>query len=199
MIDLANTISDVRAKILGVAEQRFRHYGYNKTTMAELAGDLGMSPANLYRYFNSKEEIGAACVLRCFSDAETILRAVVATQNISAQQKLYKFVLAKFEHIYREATENPRIHELTQLILQDRTDLLYSQKQLVQSLVAEILAEGNSKGEFAVQDLVTTAETITSATVLFAVPIFIHLFPKEKFEIMLKNVVDLILTGILKR
>mgnify|MGYP001585480047 CR=1 FL=1 len=199
MIDLANTISDVKAKILSAAEQRFRHYGYNKTTMAELAGDLGMSPANLYRYFNSKEEIGAACVLRCFRDSEAILRGVVAAQNISAQQKLHQFVLAKFEHIYSEATENPRIHELVELILQDRTDLLYSQKQLVQSLIAEILAEGNRRGEFAVQDLVTTAETITSATVLFCVPIFIHLFPKEKFEIMLENVVDLIVTGIQKR
>lgn len=198
MIEISSNVTELRLKIVAAAEQRFRHYGYRKTTMAEVASDLGMSPANLYRYFDNKEEIGAACVLRCFADSETALRSVLGQQT-SAQDKLLNFIIAKFEHIYREATENPRIHELTELILQDRPDLLHSQKQLVQSLIAEILAEGNRTGEFAVQDLLTTAEAIVSATVVFTVPIFIHLFPKEKFEIMLRNVVNLILAGIIKR
>lgn len=35
--------------ILKAAVNRFREYGYNKTTMAEIAKDIGMSTANIYR------------------------------------------------------------------------------------------------------------------------------------------------------
>ena len=38
----------------------FRHYGYAKTNVADIARDLGMSPANIYRFFASKTEIHQA-------------------------------------------------------------------------------------------------------------------------------------------
>ncbi|NOQ82264.1 MAG: TetR family transcriptional regulator, partial [Methylophaga sp.] len=39
---------DTRSQILSATEIRFSQYGYNKTTMAEIAKDCGMSAANLY-------------------------------------------------------------------------------------------------------------------------------------------------------
>ncbi|MBT3172542.1 MAG: helix-turn-helix transcriptional regulator, partial [Rhodospirillaceae bacterium] len=50
---------DTQAQILQAATERFRHYGYRKTTMAEVARDCSMSAGNLYRYFESKSDIGA--------------------------------------------------------------------------------------------------------------------------------------------
>lgn len=46
-----------REKILEAAHQRFLHYGYSKTTMNEIAGDLSMSKALLYYYFPDKSEL----------------------------------------------------------------------------------------------------------------------------------------------
>jgi len=48
---------ETRQLILDAAFERFGHYGYNKTTMVEIAQDVGMSAANLYRYFENKQEI----------------------------------------------------------------------------------------------------------------------------------------------
>ena len=48
--------------ILDAAEARLLHFGYNKTTMAEIAEDAGMSAANLYRYFKNKQEIAVKMV-----------------------------------------------------------------------------------------------------------------------------------------
>ena len=42
--------------ILKAAVNRFSEYGYNKTTMVEIAKDAGMSAANIYRYYKNKEE-----------------------------------------------------------------------------------------------------------------------------------------------
>src|ERR1700750_1001215 len=46
-----------RDKILEAAYQRFLHYGYAKTTMNEIAGDLSLSKALLYYYFPDKSQL----------------------------------------------------------------------------------------------------------------------------------------------
>lgn len=49
-----------REKILEASYQRFLHYGYSKTTMNEIAGDLSMSKALLYYYFPDKSQLYVA-------------------------------------------------------------------------------------------------------------------------------------------
>ncbi len=46
-----------KEKILDAAYNRFLHYGYSKTTMNEIAGDLSMSKALLYYYFPDKSRL----------------------------------------------------------------------------------------------------------------------------------------------
>jgi AcrR family transcriptional regulator len=46
-----------REKILDAAYHRFLHYGYSKTTMNEIAGDLSFSKALLYYYFPDKSQV----------------------------------------------------------------------------------------------------------------------------------------------
>jgi len=61
-----------RERILEASYQRFVHYGYSKTTMNEIAGDLAMSKALLYYYFPDKSELYVA-VMRKVSTAFTNL------------------------------------------------------------------------------------------------------------------------------
>ncbi|GAB3907855.1 TetR/AcrR family transcriptional regulator [Mucilaginibacter boryungensis] len=49
-----------KEKILEASYQRFLHYGYSKTTMNEIAGDLSMSKALLYYYFPDKSQLYVA-------------------------------------------------------------------------------------------------------------------------------------------
>ena len=50
---------DVRERVLVTAERLFREIGYQKTTVADIAKVLRMSPANVYRFFDSKKAIHA--------------------------------------------------------------------------------------------------------------------------------------------
>ena len=45
---------DTRARIIETAEALFRRLGFAKTAVADIAAELGMSPANVYRFFASK-------------------------------------------------------------------------------------------------------------------------------------------------
>jgi AcrR family transcriptional regulator len=62
-----------REKILEAAHQRFLHYGYSKTTMNEIAGDLSMSKALLYYYFPDKSELYMAVMRKLAADYLNIL------------------------------------------------------------------------------------------------------------------------------
>ena len=52
-----DTDSEKRACILATAERLFREIGYLKTTVGDIAKTLKMSPANVYRFFDSKKAI----------------------------------------------------------------------------------------------------------------------------------------------
>lgn len=68
-----------REKILEAAYQRFLHYGYSKTTMNEIAGDLSMSKALLYYYFPDKSELYMAVMRKLAADYLAILQSRVDT------------------------------------------------------------------------------------------------------------------------
>jgi len=57
-----------REKILEAAHDRFLHYGYSKTTMNEIAGDISMSKALLYYYFPDKSELYIAVMRKLAND-----------------------------------------------------------------------------------------------------------------------------------
>jgi len=57
-----------REKILEASYERFLHYGYSKTTMNEIAGDLSMSKALLYYYFPDKSQLYMAVMRKLAVD-----------------------------------------------------------------------------------------------------------------------------------
>src|ERR1700733_8002220 len=60
-MNVASEHQDIkREKILEASYQRFLHYGYSKTTMNEIAGDLSLSKALLYYYFPDKSQLYVA-------------------------------------------------------------------------------------------------------------------------------------------
>src|SRR5215475_14658185 len=61
---------DTRARIIETAEALFRRLGFAKTAVADIAGELGMSPANVYRFFPSKNAIVEAICQRLLAGCE---------------------------------------------------------------------------------------------------------------------------------
>lgn len=68
-----------KEKILEAAHHRFLHYGYSKTTMNEIAGDLSMSKALLYYYFPDKSRLYIDVMRRLADDYLEILRSKAGT------------------------------------------------------------------------------------------------------------------------
>ena len=78
------TETDVRERILITAERLFREIGYQKTTVADIAKALQMSPANVYRFFDSKSSINAGVARRLMGEVEQASQAIAARRGSAA-------------------------------------------------------------------------------------------------------------------
>jgi AcrR family transcriptional regulator len=189
----------IRSQILDAAEDRFREFGYNKTTMAEIAGDCQMSAANLYRYFDNKLDIGAGLACRCFAEEHQLLSEVAGRPGLSSSQRLETFVLSSLRRIQRMCEEKPRFNEMVEAVATQRQDVVMQRMDSKQRLLVSILEQGNASGEFDVPDTTGTAEAIRAAITLFDVPLFVPMYPPDEMERTARNVTTLLLRGLLKR
>ncbi|MEM7407973.1 MAG: TetR/AcrR family transcriptional regulator [Pseudomonadota bacterium] len=190
---------DTRTQILDCAESRFRMYGYGKTTMAEIARDASMSAANLYRYFESKQELGVACAKRCMEELFAVLRQVVRGPCGSARACLEDFAgeIALWTH--DQCGEEPRINELVEMILSERQDIVFWRESRVTGLIAEILSRGNDAREFDVDNVIEAAQSIHSALTMFQLPVFMGLYDRDELERRARALAELLCRGLQAR
>jgi len=189
---------DIHSQIVDAANTRFRHYGYGKTTMVEIAADTGMSAANLYRYFNSKQDIIAECANRCMCERVDRLRVAIRKSGMSAIEQLEAYVLTDLNMSHEMAEGDERISELVNNITLKRPDMVYKKVEAENALIAEILLHGNETGEFNVDDITKTADAIHMSLIIFNVPSFMSLYSLEEFKEKAKSVIELIITGLEK-
>ena len=71
------TDHEVRVQIIAAAAEHFSLYGYQKTTISDLAKAIGFSKAYIYRFFASKQEIGEQICGNCLLGIEADIRAAV--------------------------------------------------------------------------------------------------------------------------
>lgn len=192
-------IHAIQQQILDAALARFGHFGYNKTTMAEIAGDTSMSAANLYRYFRNKQEIAAACCTRFIEDRLALLKTMVDKPELSGANRVRTYIHTLLAHNYEMFAREQRIGELVAHITSEQPDIVHHRIELQKQLLCEILAYGQQSGEFEIKDIEQTAEGMHSAMVLFEVPMFINLFPYEVFKKRADAVADILLNGVMKR
>jgi AcrR family transcriptional regulator len=187
---------DIKADITAAAQQRFRNYGYGKTTMAEIAADVNMSAANLYRYFSNKQDIAAVCARQCMDELQEQLKSVLTVPNATAEQRLHQFVQTCLHYHYGLMHESPRLNELVDTISQHHRELIYERNISMEGVIAEIIEMGIGEGLFKVHNVADTAAAILKSTVLFTSPFFMHLYTLEEFEKMAVDVVTLIINGL---
>lgn len=200
MIDkLSETADDVRVRVLEVSRHRFGHYGYGKTTMAEIAKDCGMSAANLYRFFENKQDIAAGLANQCFAEDEGKLRAALRRADLGVVEKLELFVLETLRHTYEQWSTQPKMNELVQSMSSERADLMLAHRKNKQSMLSELLVQGAAAGDFDVADPATSADAILFAITVFDAPFFMHLQSEDEWMAIARNVAQLLIRGVRKR
>ena len=195
------TQEDVKRQIIEVAQARFSRYSFSKTTMAEIAKDCQMSPANLYRYFESKEDIAVEIGNQCLSAKEAVLREVLKRAGLSASERFEAFVVATLHYVHNLLSEQPHLSEIVETICKPNLDSMKRHQETYLTLLAQVLDEGNQTGEFDVQDIRATGEMIQNATIKFTYPpvMIAEGLSLQELEYQARALSRLIIRGLAKR
>jgi AcrR family transcriptional regulator len=194
-----NDTEETRRRILAAASERFTQYGYNKTTMAEIAEDCDMSAANLYRFFKNKLDIGANLACSCLDTELSETKEIVQQAQRPAADRLRDAVLQILTYTHGQWANNPRMNEMVNAICAARMEIVDQYKREQHALLVNLLEDGIENGEFSVADVHDTAVAILTAITAFSLPLLMPLYSFDTFKERAESVVRLLLTGLTKR
>jgi AcrR family transcriptional regulator len=128
-----------------VVEELLFQHGFNGLNMREVAREIEMGPATIYKYFGSKEGLA----LRILQDQDRQIAAAVAPRipdNATAYAKWKAFYVALLD--YYDA--NPKIAVIQNISMPTHTWFLPEQKwpvAAVARIIRRLIKEGRATGE----------------------------------------------------
>ena len=163
------TETDVRERILLTAERLFREIGYQKTTVADIAKALHMSPANVYRFFDSKKSINAGVARRLMGEVEQASQVIVRKPD-SATARLREL----FETMHRMNCEryigDSKMHEMVAVAMEENWDVCQKHIDCLIGVTADVIGDGVASGEFYTPDIGCAALCVLTAMLRFIHP-----------------------------
>ncbi len=138
---------DVRDQIVSAATEHFSLYGYEKTTVSDLAKAIGFSKAYIYKFFSSKQVIGEMICANCLRKIEAEVRAAVeeAEQPPEKLRQMFKTIV---EAGLRLFFQDRKLYEIAASSASERWQSAIAYEERIQILLHDILLEGRQSGDF---------------------------------------------------
>ena len=161
--------TDTRERILVVAERLFRQIGYQKTTVADIAKELRMSPANVYRFFDSKKAIHEGVARTLMGEVEVEAQRIAQASG-PASLRLREMI----KTIHRMNTEryvgDSKLHEMVEIAMQEDWDVCVAHMECIAATLGLVIAQGVASGEFEAPDLLLASLCACTAMMRFFHP-----------------------------
>jgi len=160
---------DTRERILVVAERLFRQIGYQKTTVADIAKELRMSPANVYRFFDSKKAIHEGVCRALMGEVEAEAQRIAAIPG-PASVRLRELVKTIHRMNSERYVGDSKLHEMVEIAMQESWEVCLAHMELITKIIGSVIAQGAQSGEFEVTDLPLAAMCTCTAMIRFFHP-----------------------------
>jgi AcrR family transcriptional regulator len=150
------TREETRQRILQKAGELFRQYGFGKTTVADIAGELGMSTANVYKFFPSRNAIVEACAERNFATIRREVSRIVELDR-PAMARIEACILSIYR-FHKELLQNERqIFKLVASAIEEGWSCIEEFDLFMRETLEKLVAQGIDRGEFHPTDPKETA------------------------------------------
>src|SRR5215475_6439709 len=163
---------DTRARIVEAAEALFLRLGYAKTAVADIAAELKMSPANVYRFFPSKNAIVEAICQRCLLEVEEQAWAIARAKGPAAD-RLERLVLDILKYHKENLLTETRVNDIVLVAIENSWAAIRAHKETMRTVVEVILRDGMATGELETIDPRQVSEQFMRATISFCHPILV--------------------------
>lgn len=189
-----DTDSEKRACILATAERLFRDIGYLKTTVADIAKTLKMSPANIYRFFDSKKAIHEGVARRLMNEVEVAVEAIAAKDG-SAVDRLRELLATVSRMNAERFVGDAKIHEMVAIAMEESWSVCEAHIQRIVVAIAAVIADGARTGAFKVTDVELAAKIVCAGMLRFFHPQMIEQ-SVHKPGPTLDQMIDFIIAGL---
>jgi AcrR family transcriptional regulator len=135
-----------------VALRLFREIGYQKTTVADIAKVLRMSPANVYRFFDSKKAIHEGVARSLMGEVEDAAQAIATKPDLAAG-RLRELMTTIHRMNSERYVGNSKLHEMVEIAMEESWDVCVAHMERITQTIGSVIAEGAATGEFEVADV----------------------------------------------
>ncbi|MGE4586978.1 MAG: TetR/AcrR family transcriptional regulator [Mangrovibacterium sp.] len=186
-----------REFILNTAQDIFSKYGYKKTTLDDIANAVRKGKSSLYYYFESKEDLFQAVILKEVDVLKRELEKVVM-RNTDPVEKLRDYILTKL-NTYRGLSNfyHALESDVTAIEFIENIKNRYAQEEI--RMIKRILIEGARKNTFEVYDFTLAAIGITTAIKGLEMPLTAGEYGRINLEKGVDNILKILCYGIMKR
>ncbi len=160
---------DTRQLIIKVAERLFRQIGFQKTTVADIARELHMSPANVYRYFAAKSEINEAVCMDLLGKIEAETEKIAASRS-TAIQRIRNLIGAVKKTHHKQYMFDRKLHDLIEAAIAENWAVMRRHNEHMAAILEQIIASGMASGEFPPGDATLVAGLVNTACIRFRDP-----------------------------
>ncbi|MEN3149631.1 TetR family transcriptional regulator [Neorhizobium sp. IRAMC:178] len=162
-----------RERILDVAEKHFRRIGYQKTSVADIASSLGMSTANIYRFFPSRAVINRSICGRFL--AETVQCAEsISRMRAPAQEKLANLLICLHQNRKTTFIQEKTVHDLIVVATEENWAIARTHGDEIAAIIEMIVSEGIEAGALGVEDAAQAALNVMNAFTPFYHPVLVE-------------------------
>jgi AcrR family transcriptional regulator len=188
--------TNTRNCILKSAKKRLLRYGYTKTTLSETASDISMSTANLYRFFNSKEDIFLSCINLTIEERFIKLHVIVSSTSETASKKLELYALALIrERVANLVKKTISLGTWLDLIAK-KTRRKFGKKRKTLSIIEKIIVDETANKEFFQFHLETPLLPSTLPSLASKIHWCLTFTAAPEMELQARGIIRLIINGL---
>lgn len=155
-----------RKQIIEAARTRFRQYGVRKTSMQEIAEDLGLSVGTLYLTFKSKDELILGCAQR-FADRHRMFAEELLASELPADEILHRYVMNRYRAVEETRVGSKYAIELARAVIKLNPGRFEEDDRWLNENVLTILKMGIEQGIFAIAEPERDAEVFVQSITYF--------------------------------
>ena len=138
---------NVREQILEAAQEHFSHYGFDKTTVSDLAKAIGFSKAYVYKFFDSKEAIGEAICAKTLSAIIAAVEEAMAGASTPTEKfrRMFKTLTATGASLF---FNDRKLHDIAAHSAGEGWPSARAYAERIRQILMEVVREGRETGEF---------------------------------------------------
>ena len=169
---------EVREQIVAAAEEHFRRYGFEKTTVSDLAKAIGFSKAYIYKFFDSKQAIGEAICSQTLRALVAAVEEAVGGANTSTE---------KFRRMFKALTStgvslffnDRKLYDLAASSAAEGWPSARAYAERIEQILTDLIREGRENGEF---ERKTPLDETVNAIFLVMLPYVNPLVPQHQLD-----------------